>query len=587
MNAPLIPRMATQTLTASDGVRLAAYCWGDSRKPPLVLVHGYPDSHRVWQPLAERLAARYYVIAYDVRGAGASDRPTRRRDYRLEQLSRDLQTVIDALSPDRAVHLIAHDWGSIQTWESVTDPALRARIASFSSISGPSLDHVGQWLRARLQRPTPRALVQLLSQALHSWYIVLFHLPLLAPLFWRLVGAQGWARLLRWLEGVRGEPSPTQVADGRVGIQLYRANVLPLLLRPRARPTTVPVQLIVPRADHYVRPQLFEDLHRWVPKLWRREVDAGHWQLLSQAERLADWLGAFVDQIESGQDTPALARLRQRGAPRPESGRLVVVTGAGGGIGRATALAYAEQGAALVAADINPEAAERTATLARLLGVEAHAYAVDVGDSAAMTAFADWVQTTLGVPDVVVNNAGIGMAGPIMATTPEEWERLLRVNLWSVIDGSRLFGAQMIAAGQRGHLVNVASGVAFAPSRNYPAYATSKSAVLMFTECLRAEMAAHGIGVSAICPGFVDTGITQSVRFVGMNAEEEAKRRRKVKALYQRRRLLPETVADAILRAVARNRPVALVGLEVHAAAHGWRFTPAISRAIARLDVIS
>ncbi len=154
----------------------------------------------------------------------------------------------------------------------------------------------------------------------------------------------------------------------------------------------------------------------------------------------------------------------------------------------------------MLAADIDPAAAERSAELARAVGATAHSYCVDVGDSAAMERFAQWVKSSLGVPDVVVSNAGIGMAGPMLKTTPQEWERLLRINLWSVIDGCRLFGKQMVEAGKPGHLVNVASGVAFAPSRNYPAYATSKAAVLMLSECLRAELAGNGIGVSAACP---------------------------------------------------------------------------------------
>lgn len=147
----------------SGAVRLAVYRWGDANKPMLLFVHGYPDNHKVWLPLIARLLGRYQVVAYDVRGAGASDKPRRTRDYRLELLSQDLKAVLDAVSPERAVHLVAHDWGSIQTWESVTDPALRQRIASYTSISGPCLDHVGHWMRDRLRRRRPAALLQVLS----------------------------------------------------------------------------------------------------------------------------------------------------------------------------------------------------------------------------------------------------------------------------------------------------------------------------------------------------------------------------------------------------------------------------------------
>ena len=269
------------------------------------------------------------------------------------------------------------------------------------------------------------------------------------------------------------------------------------------------------------------------------------------------------------------------------SGKLVVVTGAGGGIGRSTLLSFAERGASLLAADLDLEAAERSAELARALGATAHVYQVDVGDTQAMETFAEWVRDTLGVPDVVVSNAGIGMAGPMLDTSPAEWERLLRVNLWSVIDGCRLFGRQMVAANKPGHLVNVASGVAFAPSRNYPAYATSKAAVLMLSECLRAELAGRSIGVTAVCPGFVDTGIVQATRFVGMDAERQARRQAKIQRFYKRRRLDPDTVGEKLVRAVERNKAVVSVGSEVHLGALQWRFAPWATRFLARFDLTS
>ncbi|CRQ92647.1 Copper resistance protein B precursor [Pseudomonas aeruginosa] len=228
-----------------------------------------------------------------------------------------------------------------------------------------------------------------------------------------------------------------------------------------------------------------------------------------------------------------------------------------------------------------------SAELARALGATAHAYQVDVGDTQAMERFAEWVRDTLGVPDVVVSNAGIGMAGPMLDTSPAEWERLLRVNLWSVIDGCRLFGRQMIAANKPGHLVNVASGVAFAPSRNYPAYATSKAAVLMLSECLRAELAGRSIGVTAVCPGFVDTGIVQATRFVGMDAERQARRQAKIQRFYKRRRLSPDTVGEKLVRAVERNKAVVSVGSEVHLGALQWRFAPWATRFLARFDLTS
>ncbi|GAA5237497.1 hypothetical protein BMMON2_03190 [Burkholderia mallei] len=131
--------MATvrDTLTVRSGdVRLAVYLSGPRNAPPVILVHGYPDSARVWERVREHLDKRFRVIAYDVRGAGASDAPKRRADYKLSVLAQDLLAVADVTCGDRPFHLVGHDWGSIQCWEAATDPAVKGRLASYTSISG-------------------------------------------------------------------------------------------------------------------------------------------------------------------------------------------------------------------------------------------------------------------------------------------------------------------------------------------------------------------------------------------------------------------------------------------------------------------
>lgn len=301
MNAPLqrhaLPPQ--QVCVHSDDLCLQAYIWDKADAPTLLLVHGYPDNHEIWLPLVRELAADYRIVAYDVRGCGASQVPKRLRDYRLEQLARDLEAVVKATSADRPVHLIAHDWGSIQSWEAVSEPRIQPLLASYTSISGPCLDHVGHWMRERLTLRRPKALLQALGQLLSSWYIVFFHTPLLPELCWRLGLDHAWPWLLRRLEGIRNlQASRTQRADGMRGVQLYRANFIRSLLRPRSRSTRVPLQLIVPLHDRFVRPQLFDDLQHWAPLLSRREVRAGHWQLLAEPTALAGWVREYVNKLE-------------------------------------------------------------------------------------------------------------------------------------------------------------------------------------------------------------------------------------------------------------------------------------------------
>lgn len=303
--------MATQQHIQGCGVQLFTTTRGNPEAPAIVLVHGYPDNQQVWNGVAERLASDWYVVTYDVRGAGLSDRPARTRDYRMSLLARDLEAVVDALLPDRRFHLVAHDWGSIQSWESVTGRPLQHRIASFTTLSGPCLDHVGHWMRARLARPTPGRVGQLLRQLGSSWYIFAFQLPWVAPTLWETTLGERWPAYLKASEGIADDaPNPHQTADGRDGIRLYRANMLPHLLSPRVRYARCPVQLIVPRQDRYVGAQLFEDLREWVPALYRRDMDAGHWAPLSHPDELAESIAKFVQSVEGGDPDSALASLR-------------------------------------------------------------------------------------------------------------------------------------------------------------------------------------------------------------------------------------------------------------------------------------
>ncbi|MDQ2706930.1 MAG: SDR family NAD(P)-dependent oxidoreductase, partial [Actinomycetota bacterium] len=295
---------------------------------------------------------------------------------------------------------------------------------------------------------------------------------------------------------------------------------------------------------------------------------------------------------------PALRRAAARGA---RTGRyrdaLVVITGAGSGIGRETACAFAAEGAQVIVADLDELAAKETVSLIASGKVSAHqvdvavasgkasAYQVDVADAEAMAAFAAAVIAEHGVPEVVVNNAGIGMAGPFTSTSLADWQRVIDVNLWGVIHGCRVFASAMIAHGEGGQIINIASAAAYLPTRVLPAYATTKSAVLTLTQCLRAELAEHGIGVTAICPGLVHTNITSNTRFVGTDDAEQARRQRASHAMYGRRNFTPQRAAKEILRAAHRNTAVAPVTPEAKIGLLASRLTPALLRAAAKHEV--
>jgi len=576
---------ARERRVRTGGVELCVAELGEPGQPTVVLVHGYPDSKEVWAQVAARLADRFHVVLYDVRGHGRSTAPRPLRGgFTLEKLTDDFLAVADAVSPDRPVHLVGHDWGSVQAWEFATVARTEGRIASFTSMSGPSLDHFGHWINTRLRRPTPRRVGQLLGQGAKSWYVYALHTPVLPELAWRGPLGKVWPRLLERFERVPADGYPTSSlpTDAAHGAWLYRDNVRARLRHPRADAYAhAPVQLITPLGDAFLSERLYDELEQWVPQLTRRTLPARHWIPRSRPDQLAAWIGEFVTVNEGGRTVTAP---NGKYADR-FGGQLVLVTGAGSGIGRATAYAFAESGARVIAVDRDAEGAARTAEMSRLLGApEAWAETVDVSDEQAMEKLADRVAAEYGVVDVLVNNAGIGLSGSFFDTTPEDWKKVLDVNLWGVIHGCRLFGKQMAERGQGGHIVNTASAAAYQPSKALPAYSTSKAAVLMLSECLRAELAGQDIGVSAICPGFVNTNITSTARFAGVDGAEEKRRQKRTARLYGLRNYPPEKVADAILRAVVRNEAVVPVTPEARGAHLMSRFTPRALRAIARLE---
>lgn len=279
----------------SSGVDLAVRSVGDPPAPTIVLVHGFPDTQAMWDLVVEHLRDDFHVVTYDVRGAGESTAPSSRAGYRMDRLVDDLVAVIEHVRPDGgAVHLVGHDWGSVQSWGSVlreeSDPRLRGRLASYTTISGPALPHFGRFLRDAARHRRWRPLVKQLG---HSWYIGAFQLPAVPELVFRRFGG----RLRKYLSesqrlGRAAHWAPTFAEDGAHGVNLYRANsggVASTGVR-----TRVPVQLIVPRFDAFLSPDLYDELPSFVDHLTRVDLPAGHWVPRTHPDVIADHIKAFV-----------------------------------------------------------------------------------------------------------------------------------------------------------------------------------------------------------------------------------------------------------------------------------------------------
>jgi pimeloyl-ACP methyl ester carboxylesterase len=287
-------------VTASDGVPLAVHTYSaiDKRRPTILAIHGYPDNHRVWDGIAAELYDSYNFVAYDVRGAGESACPADRSGYRLPQLISDVGVVIDSLGIDE-VHLLGHDWGSIQGWAAVTDDSVMSRIASFTSISGPHLNYAGKFLRSPR---TPRAVIDVVRQFLASGYICFFLCPAAPEM---AIRSRLTVKVFKAVEriGRSGGQSRRRAATIRSiddylnGLNLYRANMpAPILAPPAQLPKTgVPVQVLAARKDYFVTPALqrftgsIPDGGRIVP------IEGGHWVVASHPDVVARLTSEWVD----------------------------------------------------------------------------------------------------------------------------------------------------------------------------------------------------------------------------------------------------------------------------------------------------
>jgi 2-hydroxycyclohexanecarboxyl-CoA dehydrogenase len=180
-----------------------------------------------------------------------------------------------------------------------------------------------------------------------------------------------------------------------------------------------------------------------------------------------------------------------------------------------------------------------------------------------------------------VNNAGVGLTGSFSDMTAEEWISIRSVNLDGVVNCCSAFTPPMLAAG-RGQVVNISSGLAFLATANESAYAATKAAVLQLSQCLRADWSGHGVGVTAVCPGFVNTPIVSTARFTG-GKEDPRRRGQLIKGFAHARP--PEKVGEAIVKAIVTNRALVPVGFESVLGWYAHRLTPiAVQQFAARLS---
>jgi len=240
-------------------------------------------------------------------------------------------------------------------------------------------------------------------------------------------------------------------------------------------------------------------------------------------------------------------------------GRAVAVTGAASGIGRETALAFGRRGAHLAVCDIEEAGLERVRRELEGLGCLTYSERVDVSRAEDVERFCDNAYSRFARVDVLVNNAGIAVGGPVERLSLDDWRRIVGVNLWGVIHGCHHFYPRMVEQGG-GSIVNVASMAAFAPFPGFTAYACTKYGVLGLSESLRAEAARHGVFVSAVCPGVVNTPIYEGMEYRRAGGRPAREAGNMAKKAAERLGCSPSRVAEAVVEAVERRRGVVAVG---------------------------
>ena len=254
--------------------------------------------------------------------------------------------------------------------------------------------------------------------------------------------------------------------------------------------------------------------------------------------------------------------------PRPDlstlRGRRVFVTGAASGIGRAVAVAAAADGAELFLTDLNATAlAAVAAQIEDSGGIVPWAKPADVSDYEAVRALGDDIHAGFGSMDVVLNIAGIAVWGTVENLEHLHWKSTIDVNLMGPIHVIETFVPEMIRAGRGGHLVTISSAAGLIGIPWHAAYSASKFGVRGISEVLRFDLRRHGIGVTVVCPGAVNTGLTETLQIAGVDTS--ARQFQRLRDRFVSHSVTPEKAAAAILRGVRRNRYLVYTSWDIRA----------------------
>ncbi|SDE53404.1 NADP-dependent 3-hydroxy acid dehydrogenase YdfG [Mycolicibacterium neoaurum] len=544
-----------------DGRTVRALTAGDRADTPLLLLHGIGRSLEDWTEQIERLSGRFYVIAVDLPGFGRSARRDGPAD--LVTVADGVAGALAALDEDRPCHVIGNSLGGAVAMQLLAShPDLVASLILVNSagfgaevtalLRMLSLPGIGRRLATR---STPAG-ARLMERRL-------FADPSLAT-----------RERIDHALSIAAQP-------GTGEFLLEMANHLGTMrgVRPQWR-----TELLAAVAAH-PRPTLliWGDRDRILPAAHlgaaqRQFPDAqvhlftatGHMPQIERADEFADLITAFVENgpTLSTSVPPVTAKVghnrvdsrSQRSACMEGfAGKVAVVTGAGSGIGQALAVELGRSGAKLAISDVDTEGLAVTEERLKAIGAPVKADRLDVTEREAFELYADAVKEHFGKVNQIYNNAGIAYQGDIEVSSFKDIERVMDVDFWGVVNGTKAFLPHLIASGD-GHVVNVSSVFGLFAVPGQAAYNSAKFAVRGFTEALRQEMAInkHPVRVTCVHPGGIKTAIARNATAAeGIDVAEMAKAFDTKLA-----RTSPEKAAKIILEAVRKDRARVLVGAD-------------------------
>lgn len=270
-------------------------------KPTVLFVHGWPDTHKTWEPQMKAFSEKWNVAAMDLRGAGESSPARDEAGYRVERILPDLNAVMDYLvGPHEKIHLVGHDWGAVISWCFASDTVFSRRLLSYTAISCPHPRISLREHRKKLMSFNPLLIWKTVSQIQKSWYIFLFQLPFLPEFLLSTYGKTMWKRMLVGAQIPRNDPMWQMSLEEIQKAAVHPVNLYRQLMRygtPDFKyKISVPVQIIIPKNDLAIAPESYDGHEKYATNIRYRYLEANHWVHRTHPEAVNQLLEEFVEE---------------------------------------------------------------------------------------------------------------------------------------------------------------------------------------------------------------------------------------------------------------------------------------------------